>query len=108
MRTRYLLAYYQAAWDVGEDKRILDPPLLRLEGEAYHAYLSVLLHLYTLDVAEDANVRLQEVRHVGGCGVAGCAACRGAVWRLLSVAMPAKPSPAKRRADGSTRGVVCT
>lgn len=58
MRMRYLLAYYQAAWDVAEDKRILDPPLLRLEAEAYHAYLSVLLHLYTLDAAVEANKKL--------------------------------------------------
>ncbi len=30
-----------------EGKLLLDPPLLRLESEAGHAYLSLLLHLHT-------------------------------------------------------------
>jgi len=32
---------------VPEGKLLLDPPLLRLESEAGHAYLSLLLHLHT-------------------------------------------------------------
>ncbi|CAL8462959.1 g2493 [Coccomyxa elongata] len=42
---RRSLAAAQAAGKVPEGKLLSDPPLLRLEGEACHAYLSMLLHL---------------------------------------------------------------
>lgn len=36
-----------AAAQVPEDRVLADPPLLRLESEASHAYLSILLHVQT-------------------------------------------------------------
>lgn len=35
------------AAQVPEDRLLADPPLLRLESEASHAYLSILLHVQT-------------------------------------------------------------
>ena len=49
-----------------EGKALADPPLLRLEGEACHAYLSMLLHLNTaasepLQQAADVESRLLQL-----------------------------------------------
>ncbi|KAK9829453.1 hypothetical protein WJX72_005963 [[Myrmecia] bisecta] len=44
---------------VAEARMLVDPPLLRLESEACHAYLSMLLHLQA-----DAPAELQEVAEV--------------------------------------------
>lgn len=49
-----------------EGKALADPPLLRLEGEACHAYLSMLLHLNTaasepLQEAADVEKRLLQL-----------------------------------------------
>ena len=46
-----------------EGKALLDPPLLRLEAEAGHAYLGLLLHLHSaaspqLRAAADVEQRL--------------------------------------------------
>jgi len=51
---------------VPEGKALADPPLLRLEGEACHAYLSMLLHLNTaasapLQAAADVEKRLLQL-----------------------------------------------
>ncbi|GFH13963.1 brefeldin a-inhibited guanine nucleotide-exchange protein 2-like, partial [Haematococcus lacustris] len=50
---RKRLAMQQAEDRVAEDRIVADPPLLRLEMEASHAYLSVLLHLMTLANTRD-------------------------------------------------------
>ena len=49
-----------------DGKALADPPLLRLEGEACHAYLSMLLHLNTaasepLQEAADVERRLMQL-----------------------------------------------
>ena len=38
----------QAEDRVPEDRMVADPPLLRLETEASHAFLSVIMHLHSL------------------------------------------------------------
>eukprot|EP00873_Tetraselmis_striata_P021183 jgi/Tetstr1/441447/TSEL_029692.t1 len=45
MEMRRLLAQKQAADRVEDYKALADPPLLKLESEASHSYLSVLLHI---------------------------------------------------------------
>ena len=51
------------ARQVPEDRALEDPPLLRLESEASHAYLSMLLHVQTAGAgapaaaSADAEVR---------------------------------------------------
>lgn len=55
-----------ACEQVPEGKALADPPLLRLEGEACHAYLSMLLHLNTaasepLQEAADVERRLMQL-----------------------------------------------
>ena len=55
-----------ACAQVPEGKALADPPLLRLEGEACHAYLSMLLHLNTaasepLQEAADVEKRLMQL-----------------------------------------------
>ena len=55
-----------ASPQVPEGKALGDPPLLRLEGEACHAYLSMLLHLNTaasepLQEAADVERRLMQL-----------------------------------------------
>lgn len=47
MTLRRKLAVMQATDGVSEDKMVMDPPLLRLETEACHAFLSVLLYVST-------------------------------------------------------------
>ncbi|MEW5298187.1 MAG: hypothetical protein WDW36_001338 [Sanguina aurantia] len=44
---RQRLAVQQAEDRVPDERMVVDPPLLRLETEAAHAYLSVLLHIST-------------------------------------------------------------
>ncbi len=55
-----------ACQQVPDGKALADPPLLRLEGEACHAYLSMLLHLNTaasepLQEAADVERRLMQL-----------------------------------------------
>ncbi len=55
-----------ACEQVPDGKALADPPLLRLEGEACHAYLSMLLHLNTaasepLQEAADVERRLMQL-----------------------------------------------
>lgn len=57
---------------VPEDRLLADPPLLRLESEASHAYLSILLHVQTADPPlESAEVRLVELTHITETSSAG-------------------------------------
>lgn len=62
------LAVLQAEDRLNEDLRVTDPPLLRLESESAHAYLSVLLHLAlngdaSMDEACDVENRLVGKMH---------------------------------------------
>ena len=57
------------ARQVPEGKALLDPPLLRLEAEAGHAYLGLLLHLHSA-----ASPQLREAADVEQRLAALCAA----------------------------------
>ncbi|GFH28986.1 brefeldin a-inhibited guanine nucleotide-exchange protein 2-like, partial [Haematococcus lacustris] len=70
---RKRLAMQQAEDRVAEDRIVADPPLLRLEMEASHAYLSVLLHLMTLANTRD-GARLHAASNPGPCMVQLCMA----------------------------------
>ena len=55
-----------ASAQLPDGKALADPPLLRLEGEACHAYLSMLMHLNTaasepLQQAADVENRLLQL-----------------------------------------------
>ena len=58
--------YCCASAQLPDGKALADPPLLRLEGEACHAYLSMLMHLNTaasepLQQAADVENRLLQL-----------------------------------------------
>ena len=53
---RRKLAAQQAEDRVPEDKAAGDPPLLRQETEAGHAYVSVLLHIYSVSSSSSSSM----------------------------------------------------
>lgn len=61
------LAVLQAEDRLNEDLRVIDPPLLRLESESAHAYLSVLLHIILNGDASVSEACDVETRLVGRC-----------------------------------------
>ena len=52
VQIRQSLAVLQAEDKIPEDQRLLDPPLVRLEMEAPHTLMSILLHICIGDEAE--------------------------------------------------------
>lgn len=60
---------------VPEDRRVPDPPLLRLETESSHAYLSILVHLLTVRAAPELCSQVGVYQQLVGL-------CRGVLERF--------------------------
>lgn len=101
---RQSLAVLQAEDKLTNDLKLTDPPLLRLETESSHTYLSVLLHLQLSDLIEIKNHCHIEKRLIDLC-LANLERFGG---NMLSKATPERTElyESMRQADSVTHGRI--